>query len=82
MIEIEMHPTSKQLLKAMEVSLSDLAALWRGNKNTPQADQIVRHYHAILRCMIELGHREPLDVDAELPKRLLPAEYLNLFKSA
>jgi hypothetical protein len=69
----------KQLLKSMEFKLSDLAALWRGNKAAPEAETIVRQYQAVLRCMIELGFREPLDTDSELPNRLMPAEYLDLF---
>lgn len=80
MMQTSVLPVDKQLLKSMEFKLSDLAALWRGNKDTPQAETIVRQYHAVLRCMIELGFREPLDTDSELPDRLMPAEYLDLFK--
>jgi hypothetical protein len=80
MMQTSVLPVDKQLLKSMEFKLSDLAALWRGNKSTPQAEAIVRQYHAVLRCMIELGFREPLDTDSELPDRLMPAEYLDLFK--
>jgi hypothetical protein len=64
----------------MEVKLSDLAAQWRTNKNTPNADKLVRQYRAILMCMIELGFQNSLDVDAELPKRLMPPEYFELFQ--
>ncbi len=64
----------------MELKLSDLAALWRGNKTSPQAETIVRQYQVLLRCMIELGFREPLDADSELPNPLIPLEYLDLFK--
>jgi hypothetical protein len=71
----------EQLLQTMELKLSDLAALWRGYKDTPQAENIIRQYHAILRCMIELGFRSPLDLDSELPNRLMPVEYLSLFTS-
>jgi hypothetical protein len=60
--------------------LSDLAALWRGRQNTPDAEMIVRQYQAILRCMIELGYHEELVVDSELPDQLMPQEYLDLFK--
>jgi len=80
MMPVNTLPVDKQLLKSMELKLSDLAALWRGNKASPQADTIVRQYHAVLRCMIELGSHEPLDTDAELPNRLMPAEYLDLFR--
>jgi hypothetical protein len=68
------------MFKEMELKLSDLAALWRSRKNTPQSDEIVRQYHAVLNCMIELGFHSSLDVDAELPTRLMPAAYLSLFK--
>jgi hypothetical protein len=63
----------------MELKLSDVAALWRGNKHMPQAEMIVRQYQAVLRCMIELGFHEPLDTESELPNRLMPPEYLELF---
>lgn len=77
---MDTFPVDEDLLRTMELKLSDLAALWRGNKNTPRAETIVHHYHAILRCMIELGFHEPLDADSELPNRLMPQEYLDLFK--
>lgn len=80
MMPTNMIPVDERLLKTMEIKLSDLAALWRGNKNAPHAETIVRQYHAILRCMIELGFHEPLDADSELPNRLMPTEYLNLFE--
>ena len=69
-----------QLLKTLEEKLSDLAALWRGHKDNPEATDIMRQYQAILRCMIELGFRDSLDVDSELPDRLMPREYFALFK--
>jgi hypothetical protein len=78
-----MQPTqslNRQELHALEVKLSDLAAKWRGHKDRPEAETIVRDYQATLRQMIELGFRDALDVDSELPDRLMPEEYLNLFK--
>jgi len=69
-----------QLLSQMEIKLSHLAMRWRGRQDTPEADSIVRHYQAILRCMIELGYHEELYVDSELPDELMPQEYLDLFK--
>ncbi len=68
------------LIDTLEVELSHLAMRWRGRKDTPEADTIVRYYQAILRCMIELGFRGSLYVDAELPDRLMPQEYFDLFK--
>jgi hypothetical protein len=73
-------PIDRELIKSMEFKLSDLAALWRGRQNTPDAEMIVRQYQAILRCMIELGYHEELVVDSELPDQLMPQEYLDLFK--
>lgn len=73
-------PHHEELLNTLKLKLSDLAALWRGNKSTPQVEMIVRQYQAVLRCMIELGFRESLDTDSELPNRLMPQEYHDLFK--
>jgi hypothetical protein len=82
MMQANAIPVDEQLLKAMELKLSDLAALWRGNKTSPRAETIVRQYQAVLRCMVELGFREPLDADSELPNRLMPPEYLDLFNQS
>lgn len=71
--------SDETLIHKLEHKLSDLAAMWRGNKTSPRAETIVRQYQAVLRCMIELGFREPLDTDSELPNRLMPSEYLDLF---
>lgn len=71
--------TDDQLILQMEIKLSHLAMRWRGRQNTPEADSIVRQYQALLRCMIELGYREELYVDSELPDALMPQEYLDLF---
>jgi len=70
--------TDRELLNTLEHKLSDLAALWRGRKDQPEVDEIVRQYQAILNCMIELGFRDGLDVDSELPDRLMPEAYLQL----
>jgi hypothetical protein len=80
MMQTPILPVDQEFISAMELKLSDLAALWRGRKDTPEADGIVRQYQAVLRCMIELGFRSSLDVDAELPNRLMPQEYFDLFK--
>lgn len=71
--------TDEELIELMEIKLSHLAMRWRGHKDTSEADDIVRQYQAILRCMIELGYRSELYVDSELPDRLMPQEYLDLF---
>lgn len=71
--------TDVQLLDTLETKLGHLAARWRGTDNPQEAESLVRQYQAVLRCMIELGYHDSLDVDAELPDELMPAEYLNLF---
>lgn len=68
------------LFVEMERSLAMLAARWRGRQHHPEAVDIARQYQSILRCMIELGYRDALDADSELPDELLPSEYLDLFK--
>ena len=70
--------TDTQLLDTLETKLGHLAARWRGTQDSDAAQTIVRQYQAILRCMIELGYRESLDADAELPDEYLPGEYLDL----
>jgi len=74
--------TDAQLLDALETRLGRLAAKWRGTNDSQEELALVRQYQAILRCMIEMGYRESLDADAELPDRLLPQEYFDLFKSS
>jgi hypothetical protein len=75
-------PIKSELLLSMEETLSDLAFAWRGEQNQAIADEIVRQYQAILRCMIELGHHRPIDVESELPRRLMPREYLEILGRA
>lgn len=80
MMQSDTIPVDERLLKAMQLKLSDLAAMWRGNRNAPQAETIIRQYQAVLRCLIELGFHKPLDADSELPDRLMPSEYLDIFR--
>jgi hypothetical protein len=70
------------LLDTLETKLGWLAARWRGTRDAQEAAVLVRHYQAILRCMIELGYHDSLDVDAELPDELMPTEYFNLHHSS
>jgi hypothetical protein len=76
---IDLKDISTNLLVEMERSLSLLALRWRSRQNKPEAEEIIHQYQTILRCMIELGYHDSLDVDAELPDEYLPAEYLELF---
>lgn len=68
-------------LDALETQLGRLAARWRGTDNPDDAMKIVNEYVEILRDMISKGFNQSLDVDAELPDKFLPVEYLNLFKN-
>lgn len=71
-------PSHHKLFIVMEAALSDLALLWRDRKETDGAKEIARQYQAILKCMLELGFDTPLDVESELPGRLMPREYLTM----
>jgi hypothetical protein len=73
--------TDQQLIEQMEIKLSHLAMRWRERQAQPDAEDIVRQYQAMLRLMIELGFRDELYVDSELPDELMPEEYLTLFES-
>jgi len=75
----EFESIDVHLLTEMEHSLSLLATRWRSRQNTPEAPEIIRRYQSILRCMIELGYHDSLDVGSELPDELLPQEYFDLF---
>lgn len=71
-------PRDNHVLEVLEHKLSDLAAQWRGANSRNDlniAEALVSQYHAVLLCMIELGHDEFLDAESELPDRLMPAEY-------
>lgn len=73
--------TDAQLLHDLETKINELAPSWRSAKRTGETERataIVRQYQAVLRCMIELGFKDELDIDAELPDQLLPPEYLAL----
>ena len=76
----EINTVHARLLNEMERSLALLAGRWRSRQQTAEEEGIIRQYQAILRCMIELGYRESLDVDSELPDEWMPAEYFALFK--
>jgi DNA-binding transcriptional regulator PaaX len=72
----------QRLLAQMESDLAQLAMRWRGSDNDKESDAIAHNYQVILRCMIELGFRQALQVEAELPDELMPQEYLDLFKQS
>ncbi|MCI0713425.1 MAG: EF-hand domain-containing protein [Chloroflexi bacterium] len=68
------------MLKNMQDSLNELAMRWRGSDSDEEADAIAHNYQVILRCMIDLGFRQSLQVEAELPDELMPQEYFDLYK--
>ena len=59
-------------LNHLESYLGELAARWRGTWD----QAIVEEYHATLARLYELGWDGRLDIESELPDRLLPKEYL------
>jgi hypothetical protein len=78
---IEIDRTKDELMDLLERRVSHLAMMWRGNihKNPQRAEEIVKEYHVVLKCLIELGFKQSLYVDSELPDELMPPEYLALF---
>ncbi len=64
-------------LRKLELSLSDLAAEWRGNRGNPHRQaEIKRKYHDTMSLMYALGWDGYLDFDSELPEEHMPPEYL------
>lgn len=60
----------------LERELGRLAYAWRSNPH----DALVAQYQNTLRRMMRNGFDQPLDIDAELPDRLMPEEYLKLHR--
>ena len=54
---------------------------WKAHssKDHQKAKIIVNQYHTVLESLFELGYNMPLDMDDELPKHLMPKEYLERF---
>jgi hypothetical protein len=64
-------------LKALEISLEDLAGAWRGAYgDSEKQQQIVDLYHATVKKLYEKGWDGFLDLQSELPASLMPDEYL------
>ncbi len=61
---------------ALEEEIGYLAMAWRSG-NTVKRYFTERYYQHRLKRMIKLGWRGWLDVDSELPDRLMPKEYLD-----
>jgi hypothetical protein len=82
MLELRVEEYTRSLLAQMEITLAHLAMYWRGSDKDEEADAIAHNYQVILRCMIDLGFHQSLQVEAELPDELMPQEYIDLFKEA
>jgi hypothetical protein len=60
-------------IEALELKLSRTASKWRETKDA----EYVKQYHDIYHKLRSLGWDAGIDVDAELPDRLMPQEYLD-----
>lgn len=64
-------------LRRLQFLLSNLAAEWREAHGQPEKqDDIVRTYHQTLHTLYGLGWDAELDMDAHLPDKLMPEEYV------
>lgn len=59
-------------LNRLETHLGNLAALWRSTWD----QSVVDEYHATMAHLYELGWDGRLDIESELPDRLMPIDYL------
>jgi len=72
-LELPIDPT----LRALQLSLSKLVGEWAQHKhNQEEAERIVGEYHDIVARLYSLGWDGYIDIEAQLPKRLMPEEYL------
>lgn len=70
------YPIDPELRK-LEFYLGDLAARWRGSYDRPDVQEaLVREYWAVLNQLYALGWDSLLDIESELPDRLMPEEYM------
>ncbi len=70
------NPTDPEL-RDLEFHLNGLAGIWRSKWGDLQRqEEIVREYHATMTKLYALGWDGSLDMECELPERLMPAEYL------
>jgi hypothetical protein len=64
-------------MKDLESHLCTLACVWAANLgNHNKQEEIVAEYHATMAKLYSLGWDRILDAECELPKELLPEEYL------
>jgi hypothetical protein len=70
------YPTDP-VLRQLEDRLGYLAGEWGGvRRGVDRQDDIVKEYHQTMQKLYELGWDGVLDIDCELPDRLMPEEYL------
>jgi len=71
------YPT-EPLLRQLQIKLGGLAVEWRGlhHRGDEKQNDIVTQYHETMKRLYELGWDDILDIDAELPDKLMPQEYL------
>jgi hypothetical protein len=64
-------------LRALEFRLCDLAGTWRASWGDPQRqEEIVQAYHTTMAELYSIGWDGRLDIECELPDRLMPKAYL------
>ena len=75
---VQITPVTTTTYDELQNRLAYLAGLWRRVKS----DEVVERYHIVLKTLLELGFREWLDVESELPRDLMPPEYRRLILEA
>ena len=68
------YPTDPEL-RALEFQLGNLAADYRMHKSPAHDKQIVKEYHDTMKKLYQLGWDAVLDIESELPDKLMPEEY-------
>ncbi|MCA9919120.1 MAG: hypothetical protein KC445_14260 [Anaerolineales bacterium] len=62
-------------LRALEFRLGNLAAEYREHISPEDDEQAIREYHATMDKLYKLGWDAVLDIESELPDKLMPEEY-------
>ena len=74
----QVPPVAPATYKTLLDRLAYLAGYWRETKS----DVVKDRYHVVLKTLLELGYREWLDVESELPHQQMPSEYERLIQEA
>jgi hypothetical protein len=73
----ELDLPTDPILRELQLSLTKLAGKWRSSKsNNVEAQGIVEEYQYVVDRLYSLGWDGYIDFEAQLPKRLMPQEYL------